>query len=303
MSRPLILLVVTTVALTGCTSIRGMQERVGETDLGHSICPTAKQAEAFEAEDGPSRGAYRNRVVSDCVSAIDLKYEAFKASLHGEVATSRLGTDIPAVALTTAAALAKGGATKTLAGLAGLSLAVGATIDKDIYYQTTLPALEAAMDAKRDKVLTDVLDAENADPRGTSYSLDRAGAGLRAYQAAGNIYSAIAELNKAASDAAAEARKARVSSESAGVLIGPLTDAQDSRIDALDRKINALKEPADDAKLDSVIAKLGTANQTGKSFKEKRTAAKLRIEERVGQAVDKDAELTAIETAVKPALP
>jgi hypothetical protein len=92
---------------------------------------------------------------------------------------------------------------------------IGAAVDKDVFYQQTLPAIESSMDAKRDLILKGIVDSEKGDPTATSYTLESAGIDLDAYESAGNIYAAISELITTANGSAQAAKAELTASQNA----------------------------------------------------------------------------------------
>jgi hypothetical protein len=298
------------LSLTGCASISAMQKPVTLADTKEQfVCPTGGQLDSFNAMTGVKRGQYRNKIVFECVKAINRRYDGFKLSLHKESTSAGLVTDLATLGLTTGAAVAGKTAAKWLAAGGALSAGTGATISKDIFYQQTLPALEASMDARRDKVLASILDAESADPLGEKYTLTNAGFDLEAYQGGGNLYAAISELTKTAVNNATNA-KAEVDQAKQGLILdvggepGTLDPSVQVRLHDLVVKIYQLKETTDDAKLASIAGKLKVAFQPNDQFvdKQARVVAKLNDLSRNGDAASQATAVTNLETDLKPFL-
>lgn len=195
-------------ATGGCAAIGGNQRPVTVRDLATpSVCPSQQQLTGSPAA-GEGMGAYRDRIVMDCVKAINAQYLKFRVDLHRSAVGTNLATDLVSLGLTTGASIASGATAKRLAAGGAFVIGAGTAINKDVFYQQTLPAIEAVMDANRDKVLTNIVDSEKADPEGKSYTLTNAGFDLDAYQAAGDLYRAINELNRTAAMEAASAKQA-----------------------------------------------------------------------------------------------
>ncbi len=284
--------------LPGCASIGGMQAPITASDLQAGICPSAAEIDTFNALAGTKRQEFRDKVILGCVKAIDLHYLAFKTSLHREGVGSSLATDILSLGLATGAAISRTKAASRLAAGSALTLGVGAAINKDVFFQQTLPAIEAAMDARRDKLLKAIIDAEKSDPAATRYTLASAGIDLSAYEAAGNIYAAIAELTSEAGKAAADAKADLTASQTAAYTAVEFSADIDTRLRALTDKLWLLKDPADRAKLDAVALKLGLKI---KSFEVQRVAILDEVVKRAGTG-DAKAQLDSLEADLRPLL-
>ena len=101
-----------------------------------------------ENEEG--RRLLRNQIVSGRMNAYESSYSNFKRRLNGDANTINLGADLSVLGLAGAAATTGSIATATAlaAASAGIIGAKGA-VNSDLYFQRTLPALLAQMDANR----------------------------------------------------------------------------------------------------------------------------------------------------------
>ncbi|HEY1962156.1 MAG TPA: hypothetical protein VGG69_07050 [Rhizomicrobium sp.] len=148
----------------------------------------------------------RDEVIADCIKAIDGKYAAFKSDIQQESVLSNLIPDVLSLGLSGGAALAKDETAKAFTQGSIFVAGAGKAINKDVYYTQTLPAVEATMDANRATIKAGIINSEKADATAANYTLDGAELDLLAYQNAGNLYLAIATLNKAATDTATSAQ-------------------------------------------------------------------------------------------------
>lgn len=212
----------------------------------------------------------RDRVISNCIKAINLKYAQFTQSLSTEANTTNLGTDLLSQGLSTAASIVtKPGLTRKLAGGSALALGVGSTFNKDIFYRQTLPAILASMDARRSKVLESIARSQNADPSGKVYTLARAGLDLDLLQQAGSMNIAIQELTSTAVANAAEADAERQAAER-NIEIGTeqaTPEEINRRFRAAVKVVQSLEGQSDAAKLTLIANSLGLApkpNETAK---------------------------------------
>ena len=244
--------------LGGCASTRGSQEWVTSADL-HSnaaVCPSRVD---LDNEPGGARaGAYRDRIISECTKAINYKYNEFAQALSREAGLANLGTDLAAQVLSTAASVVDGAdLAKKLAAGSALSLGIGSTINKDLFYKQTLPAIIASMDARRSKVLTGIARAQNEDPDASSYTLARAGHDLDLLQQAGSLAAAVSELNKAAFDNANKADEERQRVEALDIGIArDFAPGIEARLDKIAVDTRALESAGNLAALQGIAADL-----------------------------------------------
>jgi hypothetical protein len=297
------------LSLAGCASIRGTQEPVTKADLQSTLCPTAAEVDQFDGLAGVARRNFRDKVVLSCVKAIDRRYADFRADLQREQVGTSLVTGIASQSLSTAAALGTGGAAKTLAGVSSLITGVGASINKDVFYQQTLPAIEASMDARRTKILTSIINAENADPEAQRYTLERAGFDLSEYAAAGDLYAAIGELTKTATAAAASANASLAQAKQqqpVAYLAKALQPANYTALRALTDKVRALNASSDRAKLDAVAKTLGLTPSSDQNFEDEQVSVINTIVMQASSAPtvsDENAAVQSLQSKLAPLLP
>ncbi len=204
-----------TVGLAGCQSFEGYPQPLETREQALSTVAADTQPSAVNAyaqlTDPSQRQARRDQIVRARIYALDINYDDFVRALTTEQKSFAVGSDVLAAGLTGAATLAKSARTKThLTTYAGAALGLRATVDKEVYYSKTLPAVVTQMDASRKTVLakiTEGLARSDAD-----YSLMAALSDLQDYYVAGTLNGA---LNQIAKDAgtktdAAERRIANV---------------------------------------------------------------------------------------------
>ena len=192
--------------IAGCTSVSGTQKRLTKDYVARfgAVCPSEDQLRAAHAPE--TDAAYRDRVIMVCVKAINARYVEFTEQLSTESTGVNLISDVAAQSLATAASLVtKAKLAGELAAASALSVGLGASINKSLFYEQTLPALLASMDARRSKVLTSIVESQNRDREAKVYTLARAGADLDLLEQAGSITSAVRELTSSAVENANEA--------------------------------------------------------------------------------------------------
>lgn len=193
--------------LAGCATISGAPNRVipTKTIVGvvQKVYPVDVALKKFASSDDKDRGnlstaQYRDVVVAVYLNAIDAEYHDFRVGLSSEARQVDLGLDLTAITATGIAAVAKKKVSRALAALAAISAGAKGAIDKDLYYERTLPALLAAMDAERLRVKTQIV--QNIAKSAAQYPLAWAFADLSGYELSATLDRAIEQITTAASD-------------------------------------------------------------------------------------------------------
>jgi hypothetical protein len=150
---------------------------------------------------------YRDTVVYRRMEVIDIYYYDFESKLTGAYNGIDLGGDLIALILNGLGATTGNAATKAAlaAASAGVIGAKG-TVNTDLFYQKTLPALVAEMRAGRQTVLA-TIKAGLLMPV-SKYSIDEALDDINSYYIAGTLPSAVAQVTAQAGDAQAKANDA-----------------------------------------------------------------------------------------------
>lgn len=188
------------VSLCGCATIRGSQATVPEL-YASTLVPVGTALQSYyqvpdSARGGMTRFAYRNYVVASYTSAIDMRYRSFTDQLRSGSRGSALGFGLLQLGLTGATALAKEADVSELATITAIAAGAGAVVDEHVFFDRTMPAIIAAMDAERAGIKTDMArkKALSAD----RYSLDEAIDDLGRLQSAGRLDRAVARITRVA---------------------------------------------------------------------------------------------------------
>lgn len=261
MKHPVISLVLGCTALAGCASFDGIQEPVMASDAAVTVAVGSYGMATTLQQIGQEndKKAYRNRVVSIWLLAIDTRYDAFRRDLSRGRKGANVGLDFLTLGLTSAGAIWDGAASE-LSALATGAGGARATLDRELYFEKTLPVLIAYMDAERLKLRGHIIEGMT-HPIG-EYSLEQGFADLWRYQSAGSLDRAI---GKAAEGAADEAKEAEYDYSTAIELCLP-TGQQDARRRSIyNRMIAGI--PADGSAVpDDVLARINRgAALAGKS--------------------------------------
>jgi hypothetical protein len=253
MRRFSIIMVLAGMAMaTGCASITGYPSRSTNTsdDLSALAIYNKSEVIAFynassnSVRNGKAQKDYRNEVVNGRLAAIDIQYNLYQQSLYEQGIGTNILTDWVILGLGGATTVVGGAATKAALG-AAITGITGAkvSIDKNAYFDKTLPALVAKMQATRKEVLVRLRTGLNKDV--DVYPLTQALVDLEDYYNAGTIPGAIAGVTASAN---ADGKKA---DEELKVVLEVTRDktfldrSNTARVDSICKKIQSLSD--DDA--------------------------------------------------------
>ena len=198
------------LSLSGCATLRGSQDAVPElkpvglVPIREALLNYHKPADSDRSN--LSRLSYREYILSSYIAAIEQRYQKFVDQLQAGDRGSALGLDLLQLGITGATALAGVGSAEDLATIGAVTAGARSSIDKRLYFDRTLPAVIASMNAERTTILADI-EQKRSLPT-TSYSLDSAVSDLNRLQNAGRLDVAIARMTQIAQadNAAAQAR-------------------------------------------------------------------------------------------------
>lgn len=196
----------------GCDSFRGAQEPLESpatlVAAATGSYSTKNAVEEFYSTDANARGGlsrqdYRDKVVALRLMAVDARYQAFTQELRGARAGVGLGADLITLVLGGLGTIIADAGTKTILA-AGTAVVAGSRVsfDKNLFYDQTLPAIVAQMDAARAAQLLTIRQglAKTAD----AYSLPDALVDVVELERVGSIDTAIKKITEAAAKAATD---------------------------------------------------------------------------------------------------
>ncbi len=203
-------LIASSATLGGCASIEGFQRRpetaqVVDDKRTFFFGPKAENAYYAALTENDRRGE-RDRLVYGKMEVIEYDFEALERALNGTGNSVSLFGDISVLALTGIASTTGGEATKSAlaAASSGIVGAQGA-VSKNLYFQRTLPALLAQMEANRAKVRATII-ASLMQKTDADYPLPAAAIDLRRLIRAGSIPSSVSEITQQAAEQRDEAQ-------------------------------------------------------------------------------------------------
>lgn len=240
------------LAAAGCSTMRGTPERYQRTDaIVQAIDLTPEEVAALPVT---TDALERNRIQNKSVAVIDLRFHAFVRDLaanRADASAAAAGTTLGAA---TAGAFVDSVAAKTNYALvaAGVIGAFG-ILDKNYFYEKTVPALVAAMRAARANVLLRMREGQAETLE--NYNGAAALQDLEDYYAAGTLLAAIADITvRAESDAAQTLAQVRT--------LAVPTSAEIDRYSKITQAIFSIKDAAGVGKGNSALKSLGLAPQT-----------------------------------------
>ena len=199
------------ITFTGCAGIDGVPERsVSSGDELTTLLPYFSEKvtntyQTLDAEPAKQR-AHRDKVIFARIRAIDIHYNIFIQGLSKGGKQIGIGTDAISLLLDGLNVVSTVTSVKTILTAADVAVkGVKTSVDKNSYYDSTLNALIAQMNATRQTVLADIYAGLE---KGTNqYSLFESLLDMERYFQAGTIVGAVSEVNKSAGQTKAAADK------------------------------------------------------------------------------------------------
>ena len=190
-------LLITALGLVSCASYKGFPDRVINTDteLGYLkdyFLPKKVDEYNKAGVDEAKRQRIRNEIINGRLAAIDIQFSLFQKNLHEDGLNLNIGSDAIVLGLGAAGALASGGTSQVLSATSAAVTGLNGSINKNAFYEQTMPALFAQMIAQRKKVLAKIrtgLASNSSD-----YPLQQGFVDIEDYQYAGSIPGSLATI-------------------------------------------------------------------------------------------------------------
>jgi len=205
-----LLILATLIPLGACASFDGHPQPVialnQNVDLAAKYPVDQALTNFYALKTVQERTEYRDKIIGIYIVTADARYQQFRRLLSREVKGSNFGLGTGALALSTVASVAAERAANILsAGAAALSGAKTG-LSKEVYFEKTLPALMAGMEANRTRVRTTIL--ERMQKPADTYTLAHAFLDLSNYETAASLDSAIDMVTREASNNVVQATNA-----------------------------------------------------------------------------------------------
>ncbi len=230
-------LILLCVTVSGCASVGGHPETVVTTEETiQSLKPyfeASKQQEYETAAEEQARQRIRNQIVYNQMRAIDTRFHDFSKSLGVENSLTHTGLDASTISLSVWAALTGGSIGQNLAGIAGGLTGIKGSIDKNIYYEKTMPALVAAMKAERTRIRLVIDTGLKTDTK--TYPLSRALLDVGDYYESGTFSGALASIVEKAAATTQATQEIRLNDLTEEALSDEVLDKADALVDAVDK--------------------------------------------------------------------
>lgn len=207
---------------------------------------------------GLDQTQYRNYVIGAYLAAANDKYGAFTRRLRLQSRGSSVALDIGSLGLATGASLASERTANVLAAIAAGLGGTRRTLEREVYFDQTVPALMGAMEAARTRLRAVIL-AGLTRPA-AQYPLEAAWTDVQAYEAAATLDNAIQALTDDAADRVDEAN-----TFAAGV--ATYTGAPEEGVRAIRRRmtlrLRRLRDAADTSTLQQIATGLSLLPAAG----------------------------------------
>jgi hypothetical protein len=174
------------------------------SELQNGFSQTLKD-EYITAGDPTSRRAVRDKIIFRQLAAYDLEYERFERRLTGNENVFAIATDTTVLGLGAAGSVVGGQTAKSaLAAATAFITGMRTAVDKDLFYQSTLPALKAQMQARRLEARAPIV--EGLGRSDADYPLQKALVDLGNLRAAASLSAAVVSTTVDAGERAAAAQ-------------------------------------------------------------------------------------------------
>lgn len=207
--------------LGGCETMEGYPSDPASTDEltmlqkqyfpANPNCAAADASGSLEcqyyAASGAARQALRDKIVYGRLHVYDVEFSLFVRALSANNNYLSVGSDLTALAFAGLATTTGTAATKSaLAAVSSGVLAANGAVNKDLFYQKTVPAIVAQMAADRSKVEAVILTGIGKSD--AEYPLARAQLDLDTLNDAGSLNAAVVTITHDAGNAKAAAQAA-----------------------------------------------------------------------------------------------
>ena len=181
-------------SMAGCASLRngGAQESLPVIPADRKAIDQKLDVDGLMSTllESPLLAETRNKFIRARLVAIDIRYFEFITNLQSDRQTADAGVQLAQIALGVAGVATSGTRTKSNLAAAAATLAgVKAVIDKEYYFDKTVPALVAIMNAKRLGVLKEIRRSMTLDP--DTYGAQDVIAHLDQYARVGHLAEAV----------------------------------------------------------------------------------------------------------------
>ena len=149
----------------------------------------------------------RDEIILSRIHVYDMEFSRFQRLLAGSSNVASVGSDFAVLTLNGLATVTGGTATKSaLSAASGGIVGAQGNVNKDLFYQKTIPAIISQMEANRAKVKLTIFDGLKLSDN--QYPLQRAESDLADLNDAGSIPAAISSVTQTATNSKNESQAA-----------------------------------------------------------------------------------------------
>ncbi len=186
----------------GCSSISGHPSRtVDPSKELQTLEPYFSNdvISIYDRKNNSEKNEYRNAVIQARIRAIDINYNIFLDNISSESKSLNVGTDSTVLLLGTAGAISTVSSTQAILSATSATVTgVKTSFDKNAYYDSTIPALIAQMNASRKSLLANIYLGLASDY--SKYSLIKALIDVEDYFQAGTIPGAVNAISQSSGE-------------------------------------------------------------------------------------------------------
>jgi hypothetical protein len=233
-------LVLLLAVLGGCTAaLKGSPDPIMDPDvqlkaLEPYLAPAIEDGYRQELDPAKKR-VLRDEIIDRRIQAQDIKYDTFERAIYREGVTGNILLDWATLGLSGAIATVGGAGLKAALGaMSGGLIGAKAAVDRNAFFEQSVPAIIAQMNAQRLTVLVRIRDGQTKDT--VEYPLDRALADLRDYARAGALAGALEGITENAGATAKRSREVLFELRNKGFF----EQKRQARVDAIVAAIKAL---------------------------------------------------------------
>lgn len=183
-----------------------VQTRLAQMDVYLGDTLIKQYNDPANANNPIERRRIRNDLINGRIAVIDVHFNDFLQSLHEEGVGLNVFADAIAIGLGAAGALVSSGTSQILSGATAAVVGAKESVDKNAFFDQTMPALMAKMIAQRKSVLVRIREGL-LNRTDAQYPLAQGLAELEEYYYAGTIPGAITGVVQSAGAEAARADK------------------------------------------------------------------------------------------------
>lgn len=183
-----------------------VQTRLAQMEVYRGDTLIKQYNDPVNANNPIERQRIRNDLINGRIALIDIHFNDFLQNLHEEGIGLNVFADAIVIGLGAAGALVSGGASQVLSGATAAVVGAKESVDKNAFFDQTMPALMTKMIAQRKTVLVGIRDGL-LNKTDAQYPLAQGLAELEGYYYAGTIPGAITGVVQSAGAEAASADK------------------------------------------------------------------------------------------------